>query len=114
VTFTGCGFTTPQTVGADDNATTAGRQFTIAVPGAQEVGNCDVTFTLTPTGGGAAVTQVVRVNVTARRPAPRRPPVRADAAAIVSTTPTNLATVANPLARSSATPSTSALRRSVR
>jgi hypothetical protein len=50
VTFTGCGFTTPQTVGADTDAATAGRQFTIAVPAGQAVGNCDVTFTFTPTG----------------------------------------------------------------
>ncbi|MCY7363965.1 MAG: hypothetical protein LH469_01385, partial [Frankiaceae bacterium] len=64
VTVSGCGLTS-QTIGADDNATTAGRQFTLTVAASQATGNCTLTFTATPTGGGAAVVQTVPVNVTA-------------------------------------------------
>ncbi len=59
VTVSGCGFT--------DQAVTVGANgaFTLDVGAAQATGECNVVFTLAPTGGGAAITQTVAVTVTA-------------------------------------------------
>ena len=94
VTVSGCGFT-DATIGDDDNNTTAGRQFTLTVGATQTTGSCNLTFTITPTGGGAATTQVVAVNVTqGTQSATTRPELVG--ATIVSTTTTALASTDNP------------------
>ena len=96
VTVSGCGFDN-QAISGDDNTTTEGRQFTLNVGAAQATGACTLTFTATPAGGGAAVTQTVQVTVTegAAASATVRPELLS--AAIVSTVVSGQQTEANPL-----------------
>lgn len=90
VTVSGCGFTagTAVTMGANGALTFP------ALPASQAAGNCTLTFTITPTGGGQAITQTVTVNVQAAPGVTVRPELVS--AAIVSTTPMETATQTNP------------------
>ncbi|HZU72776.1 MAG TPA: cell wall-binding repeat-containing protein [Acidimicrobiales bacterium] len=58
LTVSGCGLSN-QSVTFDSNG-----NFTVTIPSNQPTGNCNLTFTATPTGGGSPVTTTVPENVT--------------------------------------------------
>ncbi len=65
-TVSGCGLTNEPV--QDTNAGTAGIQFSETIPFNQATGSCTLTFTIVPTGGGAAVTETKTVTVTTGNP----------------------------------------------